>query len=595
MRHGNFDQQSNKPMNWQVLKIIWPYLLEHKLRVGLALGCLIIAKIANVAGPYILKLIVDALNTEISPETLVIVPIALVLTYGVARLSNVLISELRDTIFGRVTERAMRRIGLQVFRHLHQLDLNFHLNRRTGGLARDIERGTNGISFLMRVLVFNIVPTFIEVGMIAGVLFYNYGAGFALIIVVAVGLYVTFSVIATEWRTHYVREANKADSSSNTRAVDSLLNFETVKYFTNEEFEAKRYDAELQLWEYARRKNRLSLFSLNGGQAFIIAAATTAMVWLAATKVSEGSMTIGDFVAVNSYMLILFMPLNFLGFVYREVKGSLANIEKLMELLSVKTTIADIPNAPALQLKQAAITFENIDFHYQPERSILKDISFTIKPGQKVAVVGASGAGKSTLVKLLFRFYECTEGRILIDGQNIAEVSQHSLRKAIGIVPQDTVLFNDTIFENIRYGAPEASDEQVEEAIRLAHLEAFIGQLPEGRDTTVGERGLKLSGGEKQRVAIARTVLKRPPILVFDEATSSLDSKSEQAILSAINEISQNHTSFVIAHRLSTIVDADNIIVLDQGSIVEQGNHHQLLELNGRYADLWNTQQSDRT
>ena len=591
MRHGNFDQQTDTPMNWQVLAIVWPYLLEHKLRVGAALGCLVIAKIANVAGPYILKLLVDALNTEISSTTLIVVPVALILVYGAARLSNVLISEIRDTIFGRVTERAMRRIGLQVFRHLHQLDLSFHLDRRTGGLARDIERGTNGISFLMRFLVFNIVPTIIEVAMIAGVLFYNYGAGFALIIVVAVSLYVLFSIKATEWRTHYVREANKADSSSNTRAVDSLLNFETVKYFNNEEFEAKRYDAELERWEYARRKNRLSLFTLNGGQAFIIATATTAMVWLAATKVSEGAMTIGDFVAVNSYMLILFMPLNFLGFVYREIKGSLANIEKLMELLSVVPKIVDIPGAPALQLKHAAITFERVGFHYQAERSILKDVSFTINPGQKVAVVGASGAGKSTLVKLLFRFYECTEGRILIDDQNITEVSQHSLRKAIGIVPQDTVLFNDTIFENIRYGSPNASDEQVEEAIRLAHLDDFIGQLPKGKDTRVGERGLKLSGGEKQRVAIARTVLKRPPILVFDEATSSLDSKSEQAILRAINEISQNHTSFVIAHRLSTIVDADNIIVMDQGSIVEQGNHHQLLQLDGRYADLWNTQQ----
>ncbi|WP_101757653.1 ABC transporter ATP-binding protein/permease [Oceanicoccus sp. KOV_DT_Chl] len=594
MQHGNFDNEPNASINWHVIKFIWPYLLLHKQRVGIALICMLLAKVANVAGPFLLKHVVDALNTENLSNTLIVVPIALILAYGFARFSNVLMGEIRDTVFGRVTERAMRRIGLQVFRHIHALDLDFHLNRRTGGLARDIERGTTGISFLMRFFVFNIFPTLIEVLMIAAILFYNYGIGFALIILVSVVLYVIFSIIATEWRTQYVREANIADSASNTRAIDSLLNYETVKYFTNEDFEANRYDTELERWEHARRKNRLSLFTLNGGQALIIATATTAMVWLAASHVSTGEMSIGDFVAVNSYMMILFMPLNFLGFVYREIKGSMANIEKMFELLAIQPKVTDSDNASELTLSKGEIHFNQVSFDYRADRAILKDVSFTIGAGQKVAVVGASGAGKSTLVKLLFRFYDSTAGNITIDDQNIKHVSQHSLRKAIGIVPQDTVLFNDSIFENVRYGQTDASDEEVEEAIRLAHLDTFISQLPEGRNTRVGERGLKLSGGEKQRVAIARTILKRPPILVFDEATSSLDSKSEQAILKAINEISQNHTSLVIAHRLSTIVDADNIVVLDQGQVVEQGNHQQLLEKNGRYADLWQTQQKQK-
>ena len=592
MRHGNYDNESNTKINWYVLRVIWPYLMEYRSRVLLALLCLILAKVANVIGPFILKYIVDALETDSSK--LLAVPIALVLAYGMARFANVLFGELRDTVFGRVTERAMRKIGLQVFRHLHQMDLDFHLNRRTGGLARDIERGTTGISFLMRFFVFNIVPTFIEIFMVVGILLFNYGWGFAAITLVSVVLYVAFSVVATEWRTQFVREANMADSSSNTRAVDSLLNFETVKYFTNEDFEAKRYDVELGKWEAARRKNRLSLFTLNGGQALIIAAAMTGMMWLASYRVVAGTMTLGDFVLINAFMLQLFLPLNFLGFVYREIKGSMANIEKMIELMEFKPQVVDKPNAVELSHADSGIAFNKVCFKYHKDRSILQDVSFTIEPGQKVAVVGASGAGKSTLVKLLLRFYDIDSGAITIGGEDISGVTQHSLRRQIGIVPQDTVLFNDTIFENVRYGMPDASDKQVQEAISLAHLNAFIAQLPQGGDTMVGERGLKLSGGEKQRVAIARTILKRSPILVFDEATSSLDSKSEQAILKAIKEIAEGHTSLVIAHRLSTVVDADKIVVLDQGRVVEQGNHEGLLEKQGRYADLWFTQQKEQ-
>ena len=592
MDHGNYDNEPNQKINWHIIRIVWPYLMEYRQRVLLALGCLVLAKLSNVVGPFLLKYIVDALDSE--KAQLVAAPIALVLAYGLARFANVLLGEIRDTVFGRVTERAMRKIGLEVFRHLHNLDLDFHLNRRTGGLSRDIERGTTGISFLMRFFVFNIVPTFIEIFMVVGILLYKYGWGFALITLLAVVLYTWFSVAATEWRTKFVREANLADSASNTRAVDSLLNFETVKYFTNEEFEAQRYDHELGKWEQARRKNRLSLFSLNGGQAFIIAAAMTAMMWLAAVRVTAGTMTIGDFVLINAFMIQLFMPLNFLGFVYREIKGSMANIEKMLQLLEVRPSVNDQPQAPALAQGSGAIVFDDVSFSYRPDRAILKRVSFTIESGHKVAVVGASGAGKSTLVKLLFRFYDLDSGRITIGGVDISSISKHSLRSAIGIVPQDTVLFNDTLFENVRYGNPQASDEQVAEAIRLAHLDSFISQLPDGYQTRVGERGLKLSGGEKQRVAIARTILKRSPILVFDEATSSLDSKSEQAILKALREVARGHTSLVIAHRLSTVIDADKIVVLDQGEVVEQGTHEQLLDKRGHYAQLWFAQQKEQ-
>lgn len=590
MRHGTHSDSAGGKINWQLLTLILPYLKDYRPRIAVAMLCLVLAKGASVVGPFVLKHIVDALDRS-SGQGLLLAPLGLVLAYGLARFANVLFGELRDTVFGRVTERAMRRIGLQVFEHLHNLDLGFHLNRRTGGLSRDIERGTTGIGFLLRFFVFNIGPTFIEILMVVGLLFINYGASFGLIPLLSIGLYVAYSITATEWRTKYVRQANLADSASNTRAVDSLLNFETVKYFGNEQFEAQRYDSELASWELARRKNRLSLFALNGGQALIIAVSMTGMMWLAAQQVAAQAMSIGDFVLINAFMMQLFMPLNFLGFVYREIKGSMANIEHMFNLLRVKPAVAEIDDPAELVFKAGGVRFEQVDFGYRSDRDIIRRLSFSIEPGQTVAVVGASGAGKSTLVKLLFRFYDCSGGRVLIDGQDISQCSLASLRKLVGIVPQDTVLFNDSLFENVRYGRPEASDAEVREAIRMAHLQDFIAQLPEGEHTQVGERGLKLSGGEKQRVAIARTILKGAPILVFDEATSSLDSHSEQAILGAIRELARDHTSLVIAHRLSTIVDADKILVLDAGQLLEQGSHSELLAREGAYAALWNAQQ----
>ena len=594
MRHFSQQADPDASINWRIIKHLIPYLLESRQRVLLALACLVAAKGAIILIPFVLKHLVDSLEgmelNALAPSLLV----ALVLAYGGARFANVFFGELRDTIFGRVTERAMRRVGLQVFRHVHALDLEYHLGRRTGGLARDIERGTSGISFLMRFFVFNIAPTLFEISVVVGILLFNYGPGFALITLVAVVLYGLFSLYATEWRTQFVREMNEADSASNTRAVDSLLNFETVKYFGNEEFEARRYDQELARWELARRKNRLSLFGLNGGQALIIAVSQTAMIGLAASQVYRGDISLGDFILINQFMIQLFLPLGFLGFVFREIKGSMANIEKLFELMAVKPKVVDRPAAPDLQLSTGAIEFQNVDFAYKSERPILQGVNLSINPGEKLAVVGASGSGKSTLVKLLFRFYDPQGGRIMIDGQDIASVTQASLRRAIGIVPQDTVLFNDSILANVRYGNPQASDEELHEAIRLAHLKAFIDSLPQGGETLVGERGLKLSGGEKQRVSIARTLLKRPPIMVFDEATSSLDSHSEQAILNALREIAEGHTSLVIAHRLSTIVDADRIVVLEQGRICESGSHLELLQAAGPYAALWRAQQKQK-
>lgn len=592
MRSSRHHVADDTPINWSVLTQLIPYLTEFKQRVGLALLCLVGAKVASVSLPFVLKHTVDNLNSVDTALQLAAVPIALIVAYGALRLTNVLFGEIRDTLFGRVTERAMRRVGLKVFQHLHKLDLDFHLNRQTGGLSRDIERGTSGISFLMRFMVFNIGPTLIEIAMVVGLLFYNYGYSFALIILASVIIYVSFSVKATDWRTKFVRQVNLADNQSSSRAIDSLLNYETVKYFNNENYESTRYDHNLADWETARRKNRLSLFALNGGQAFIIAAAMTSMMALAAIGVANGKMTIGDFVLINAFTMQIFMPLNFLGFVYREIRGSLANIENLFSLMRQVPKVADQENAKELKVELGKIDFQQVKFEYRSDRTILHDVSFSLEPGQKVAVVGESGAGKSTLVKLLFRFYDINAGKILIDGQDISQITQTSLRKSIGIVPQDTVLFNDSILENIRYGQPKASDEEVQQAIDLAHLRRFIDSLPDGQNTQVGERGLKLSGGEKQRVAIARTILKRPPIMIFDEATSSLDSQSEQAILNALKDIAQGHTSLVIAHRLSTIVDSDKIVVMDKGRIIEQGTHDDLLALNGTYTKLWMTQQN---
>lgn len=598
MRRGSFNPEADAgSFSWHTLRTLWPYLLEYRLRIVLALACLVAAKVASVGLPFILKHIVDAMDTGVNDGTaskLLVLPLGLLLAYGTVRFANVLLGEVRDALFGRVTERAMRRIGLTVFRHLHRLELGFHLDRNTGGLSRDVERGVSGVSFLLRFMVFNIVPTLFEIALVVGVLLVNYSIWFALVTLIAVVLYIGWSVIATDWRTGYVRAANLADSQSNTRAVDSLLNFETVKYFTNEQFEAERYDNDLAQWEQARRNNRLSLFVLNGGQALIIAVAMTVMMILAGQNVVAGSMTLGDFVLINAFMMQLFLPLNFLGFVYREMKGSMANVERMFALLRRAPVIKDDENAGSLAVSQGQIEFRDVSFGYGPERPILDRVSFTVRPRQKVAVVGASGAGKSTLVKLLFRFYDVDEGAVLIDGQDIRHITQSSLRQAIGIVPQDTVLFNASIFDNIRYGRITASDDEVAEAIRLAHLDDFIARLPEGANTLVGERGLKLSGGEKQRVAIARTILKRPPILVFDEATSSLDSRSEQSILQAIREVSRGQTSLVIAHRLSTVVDADHILVMDLGRIVEQGSHQALLARQGRYARLWQLQQQQK-
>ena len=578
--------------DWQVIRTLLPFLWEHRGRVLLALTFLILAKVANVYVPLILKDVVDALDASRHPTLLL--PVALILAYGAVRITSTLFGELRDVVFARVTQGSIRRIALKVFRHLHALSLRFHLDRQTGGVSRDIERGTRGIRFLLNFMVFNILPTLIEIGMIAVILLYNYSIWFALIPFGTALFYIAFTLIVTEWRLKFRRTMNEMDSKANTRAIDSLLNFETVKYFGNEKFEAGRYDDNMRVWEQAAVQSQTSLASLNIGQGTIIAIGITILMLLAGKGVVAGEMTLGDLVLINAYLLQMFMPLNFLGFVYREIKHSLTDMEKMFKLLDQPREVEDRPDAPPLTISHGTIRFEQVGFAYSPRRQILNGVDFTVPAGHKVAVVGASGAGKSTLVRLLFRFYDVTNGRILIDDQDIRDVSQDSLRTAIGIVPQDTVLFNDTIEYNIGYARPGATRAEIERAASLAHLDGFIANLPDGFDTVVGERGLKVSGGEKQRIAIARVILKNPRILVFDEATSALDSSSEQAILAALREVAADHTTLVIAHRLSTVIDADRILVMDQGRIIEEGRHTELLALGQEYARMWRLQQEER-
>lgn len=589
--YADNDYPADHRPDWSVIAGLWPYLTEFRGRVVLAAICLVVAKLATVATPVALKFIVDYLDEGRGEDMILLVPIALVIGYGLLRFSGTLFGELRDAVFARVAERAMRRVSLRVFNHLHRLELGFHLDRRTGGLARDIERGTNGISFLLRFTLFNIVPTLLELVLVSIILLVVFNPGYVTAIVVAVAVYVVFSVKVTEWRTRFVREANARDNQSNSRAVDSLLNYETVKYFNNEAFEAERYDEDLQEWEQARLKNRLSLAALNSGQALIIGVTLIVIMAMAVREVANGTITLGDFTMINAYLIQLFVPLNALGFVYREIRQALVNVERMFRLLEQPPRVTDRPDAGPLEVTRGEVCFENVRFSYQPDREILRDVSFTIPAGRKVAVVGASGAGKSTLARLLFRFFDVDEGRITIDDQDIRSVTQASLRRSLGVVPQDTVLFNDTLYRNIAYGRPEACEKEVHRAARLAHLEDFIDSLPQGYETRVGERGLKLSGGEKQRVAIARVILKDPPILILDEATSSLDSVAEQAILEALNEVARERTTLVIAHRLSTVMDADTILVMEAGQIVERGSHPQLLASGGRYARLWEQQQ----
>jgi ABC-type transport system involved in Fe-S cluster assembly fused permease/ATPase subunit len=590
MRPTRLEKPSVSRNDWRTIRSLLPYLWEFKGRVSLALLLLVMAKLASVAVPLVLKEVIDVLD---QPQDMLVLPVLLVMGYGVLRLCSTLFGEIRDAIFAKVTQRAIRRVAIKVFDHLHALSLRFHLERQTGGVSRDIERGSRGISFLLNFMLFNILPTLLEIGLVAVILLSNYDIWFSVIIFTTLAAYIALTLIITEWRMIFRRTMNDMDSKANTRAIDSLLNYETVKYFGNESWEAQRYDEHLQKWETAAVRNQTSLAALNAGQSAIIALGITLLMLLASDGVVKGSMSLGDLVLVNAFMLQLYMPLHFLGFVYREIKHSLADMEKMFTLLMESEEIKDKSGASDLVQGDASVRFENVNFSYEPNRQILFDMSFDIPAGHNIAIVGHSGSGKSTISRLLFRFYEVNSGRILVNDQDIRNITQKSLRATIGIVPQDTVLFNESIYYNIAYGRPDASCEEVFEAAKSAHIHNFIESLPDKYETTVGERGLKLSGGEKQRVAIARAILKRPEILIFDEATSALDSKSEKAIQEELKRIAANRTTLTIAHRLSTIADADQILVMDRGKIIERGSHQELLVAKGFYAHMWELQQQE--
>jgi ATP-binding cassette subfamily B protein len=574
----------------RLIPYLWPKdAPDLRLRVAVALVFLALAKLINVGVPVLYKRAVDALTPGVA--AVIVVPVMLVVAYGVARVLAQVFGELRDAVFAKVGQRAVRQIALRTFRHLHALSLRFHLERQTGGLSRAIERGIRGMDFLLSYMLFSAIPTVLEIALVAGILWYNFDWTFAAVTLVTVVLYVVFTFAITDWRVRFRREMNDRDSEANTKAIDSLLNFETVKYFANEAHEAGRFDVALQAYEKAAVKSQTTLAFLNVGQGIIIATGLVAVMLLAGSGVAVGRLTVGAFVMVNAYLVQLYMPLNFLGVVYRNIKQSLIDLESMFRLLDVNAEVKDRPGATALEVRRGEIVFDRVSFRYDERRPILEDVSFRVPPGGTVAIVGSSGAGKSTISRLLFRFYDVDEGRILIDGQDVRAVTQDSLRRAIGVVPQDTVLFNDSIRYNIAYGRPGASTEEIEEAARLAHIHDFVAKLPDGYKTPVGERGLKLSGGEKQRVAIARVVLKAPRILVFDEATSALDTKTEREIQKNLEEVSHDRTTLMIAHRLSTVIHADEILVLEEGRVVERGGHAALLAKGGLYAAMWARQQ----